>query len=108
MNSDSVMNMIGLARRAGYVESGDAAVRSSVSRGKVRMIILAGDAAARTRKNIEILAGDAGIPLIIYGTKENLGNLLNKPSRSVVAITDDNFSKGIVVAMEKGGAKIEK
>jgi len=101
----TVLNMIGLARRARQVESGDAAVRSAVGRNKVRLIILAEDAAERTRKAFELVAGDAGIPLISYGSKINLGRILNKPSRSVVAIIDDNFARAIVMAMEKGGGK---
>lgn len=103
----TVLNMIGLARRARQVESGDAAVRSAVGRNKVRLIILAEDAAERTRKAFELVASDAGIPLISYGSKINLGRILNKPSRSVVAIIDDNFAKAIVMAMEKGGAKLD-
>ena len=103
----TVLNMIGLARRARQVESGDAAVRSAVGRNKVKLIILAEDAAARTRKAFEILASDAGIPLISYGSKVDLGGMLKKPSRSVVAIIDDNFATGIVRAMERGGAKLD-
>ncbi|MFZ5646310.1 MAG: L7Ae/L30e/S12e/Gadd45 family ribosomal protein [Bacillota bacterium] len=102
----SVLNMIGLARRAGHVESGDAAVRSAVDRGKVILLILAEDAAERTRRAFGRLAGDAGIPLISCGTKEDLGKILKKPARSVVAITDKNFARGIVGALERGGAKL--
>ncbi|MFZ5597900.1 MAG: L7Ae/L30e/S12e/Gadd45 family ribosomal protein [Bacillota bacterium] len=104
MTSDRVLNMIGLARKAGKVESGDAAVRDSLKRGRARLLVLAGDAADRTKKEFTFLAGDAGIPLIIYGTKVELGIILSKPSRSVVSVTDDNFARGIVGALEKGGA----
>ena len=99
----SVLNIISLARRARCVESGDSAVRGAIGRGKVRLIILAGDAAQRTKKNFELLAGDAGIPLIVYGSKDSLGRILGKPSRSVVAVTDQNLAKGIAGALEKGG-----
>jgi ribosomal protein L7Ae-like RNA K-turn-binding protein len=85
------------------VESGDAAVRGAVDRGRVKLILLAGDAAQRTRKAFEIVAGEAGIPLMIYGDKDSLGRILGKPSRSVVAITDQNLARGIAGAMEKGG-----
>lgn len=100
----SALNMVGLARRAGHVQSGDASVRSAVDRGKAVLLILAEDAAERTKKAFGRLAGDAGIPLISWGTKEDLGKILNKPARSVVAITDENFARGIVGALGKGGA----
>lgn len=98
-----VLNIISLARRAGCLESGDAAVRRAIGRGKVSLVILAGDAAQRTKKTFELLAGDAGIPLILFGSKDSLGRILGKSSRSVVAVIDQNFAKGIVGAMEKGG-----
>lgn len=98
----TVLNMIGLARRAGHVESGDAAVRGSIGRRRARLIILAGDAAERTKEAFGRLARDAGIPLVVCGTKDSLGSILGKPSRSVAAITDDNFARGIVKAIERG------
>lgn len=100
----TVLNMIGLARRAGYVDSGDAAVRSTINRKRARLIILADDAAERTKKAFVRLAREAGIPLVLYGTKDNLGRMLGKPYRSVVAITDENFARGIVRSMERGEA----
>ncbi|MCL6611898.1 MAG: ribosomal L7Ae/L30e/S12e/Gadd45 family protein [Peptococcaceae bacterium] len=98
----TVLNMIGLARRAGQVESGDAAVRNSVCRGRARLIILAGDAAERTREAFGRLARDYGIPLVVFGTKEGLGGILGKPPRSVVAVTGENFARGIVKIIERG------
>ena len=98
----SVLNMIGLARRAGRVESGDSAVRNAIDRGKVKLLILASDSAERTRKNFGRLADDAGIPLIIYGTKVSLGGILGRPARSVVAITDGSLAHGALLEMERG------
>ncbi|MFZ5634827.1 MAG: L7Ae/L30e/S12e/Gadd45 family ribosomal protein [Bacillota bacterium] len=100
----TVLNMIGLARRAGHVRSGDAAVRSTIVRREARLIILAEDAAERTKKVFGRLAGDAGMPMIFYGTRDNLGRVLGKPSRSVVAITDENFARDIIRRMERGEA----
>ncbi|MFZ5642394.1 MAG: L7Ae/L30e/S12e/Gadd45 family ribosomal protein [Bacillota bacterium] len=99
-----VLSIISLARRAGCVESGHAAVQNVIEKRKAKLVIIASDAADRTKKNFEVLAGDAGIPLIIYGSKDIFSRILNKPSRSVVAITDENFKNGIVRAMEKGEA----
>lgn len=100
--ADKVLNMIGLARRAGCVDSGDAAVRFSIGRRRARLIILADDAAVRTREAFERLAREAGIPLRLYGTKDNLGRILGKPARSVLAITGESLARGVVKAMERG------
>ncbi len=97
-----ILNLIGLARRAGHVASGDAAVRGVIQRGGARLVVISEDAAERTREAFGRLARDAGIPLVFYGTRESLGGILGKPIRSVVAITDENFAQGIVKAMERG------
>lgn len=102
----TILGMIGLARRAGKIESGRDAVRRSVGRGEARLIVLAGDAAPRTRKGFEQLAGDTGIPVIVFGTRDSLGTVMGKQSRSVVAVTDENFARGIIRMMERG-EKIE-
>lgn len=99
---EAVLNLIGLARRAGKADSGDAAVRNSIGRGRTRLIILARDAAWRTREAFGALAREAGIPVVLYGTRERLGGIMGKPMRAVVAITDENFARGIVGAIERG------
>lgn len=103
----SVLNMIGLARRAGHVDSGDAAVRGAIGRKKARLIILADDAADRTKETFGRLAREAGVPLMQYGTRYSLGRMLGKPIRSVVAINDDNFARGIAGAVERGEVQLD-
>lgn len=98
----AVLNLVGLARRAGHVRSGDAAVRSAIVRREARLVILAEDAAERTKQVFQRLAGDAGLPVILYSTRDDLGRVLGKPFRSVVAVTDENFARGIIRGMERG------
>ncbi len=96
------MGIIGLANRAGKVESGNDAVRRAIFQKKARLIITANDAAKRTKDNFVKLAGDSAIPMIIYGDKEGLGRILGRKASAVLAITDDNFKQGIVQAFERG------
>lgn len=98
---EKVLNLIGLARRGGFTDSGDAAVRTAIQNRRAKLIIIAEDAAARTGDAFRLLAGDAGIPVVVCGTKENLGRILGKTLRSVVAVTDNNFARGIAQAMER-------
>lgn len=98
----TVLNMIGLARKAGHVISGDIAVRAAIECRRVKILILAEDTAERTSKALGALAGNAGVPLIVHGKKDDLGRILNKPPRASVAITDKNFALGIIKALERG------
>jgi ribosomal protein L7Ae-like RNA K-turn-binding protein len=96
--------MVGLARRAGQAVSGDTAVRYAINRKTARIVILAENAAERTVEVYRRLSGDAGIPLILHGTKDELGRATGKPYRAVVAITDDNLARGVFMALERGKA----
>lgn len=96
------MGIISLARRAGKIESGDEAVRRTIHSQKACLIIIANDAAKRTKDNFAQLAKDADIPMIIYSDKESLGEILGREVRAVLAITSDSFKRGIVQAFERG------
>lgn len=100
--AETIFFLLGLARRAGQIQSGDAAVRAAMARKKVHLVLLAGDASQRTRKPFEELAVSAGIPLINYGSKIELGRSIGRPHRSVVAVTDRNLAQGIIRAFERG------
>lgn len=99
----SVLGLLGLARRAGGVHSGDAMVRSLLLKtGRVKLLLVASNAAERTRKNISELARAAGVTLITCATKEDLGKAMGRSMRSVVAVTDQNLARGIMKALERG------
>jgi len=86
---------LGLARRAGLLVSGHDAVKQCVSSGKVCLIIMAADAATRTRREFATLAENMGIPWVQVGTKQELGNAIGTEDRSVIAITDKGFADSI-------------
>jgi len=95
-------DMLGLCRRAGKVISGDTAVRNGLSRNEVRLMIIAADAAIRSKENFLLLAKDNNIPAFCCASKNELGILLGKAPRTVVAITDEQLARGVVGAMERG------
>lgn len=90
-----VKNLIGLAQRAGKLLSGEGSVESALRRDKVKMLILAEDASANTKKVFNNLAAGAHVPLYVCGTKAELGSAIGKSHRSAVAITDMNFVRGL-------------
>lgn len=98
-----VIQLLSLARRAGRIVAGDTAVRSAIQRRKASLVVLAADAAQRTRRSFLLLTQSAGIPVITFGSREELGRVLNRSICAVAAITDKNLSRGILETMEKGG-----
>lgn len=95
--------MIGLGMRAGSVVSGDMAVKSALDRGKVKLLVIAQNASERTRNKLIRLAGMKNVPMVFFGSKEELGRLIGKTERSSVAFTDKKMAEGILRALEGGG-----
>jgi ribosomal protein L7Ae-like RNA K-turn-binding protein len=92
--------MIGLASKAGKLVSGEDAVRNSIRSGKVKLTILAEDASDNTKKRFTNSAAFYKIALVTWGLKEDIGNSIGKSQRSVIGITDENFSKSIREKLE--------
>lgn len=100
MSENKIYSFIGLARKAGAVQTGEELVEKAVKRGKARLVIVAKDASLNTRGKIEHALNGTGIPMLLFGEKERLGHALGKPFFSVIAITDNGFSERIKEMIE--------
>ena len=49
---DKVLSLLGLAKRAGRLLSGESAVKEGVRFGKAHLVVIAGDTSCNTAKNI--------------------------------------------------------
>lgn len=88
-------DFLGLAQRAGYVQSGDAAVEALIKKGKAKLVILAVDASERTKEHFINLAKYKKVPWVEGGDKISLGISLGRSPRSVVVIIDEGFSRNL-------------
>ena len=104
---DGVKNLLGLARRAGKVASGDLAVREALARGKAILVLLAQDAGPTTAGRFSRLCGQREIDCISIGSQEELGRALGQSPRAVLAVTDVNFARGLREAMAESGVNAE-
>jgi len=99
-----VQRMLGLCRRAGKVLSGGAAVEKSILRNEAKALVVAIDAAPRSKEKYVKMADEKSIPVFFYASRDELGELLGKPPRAVAAITDEQLARGVAGAMERGDA----
>lgn len=90
-----VLHLLGLCQRAGKVVSGDNAVRASLPKGKIKLLIIADDTSERIKKEYLHLGKTNNVPVILALTKQELGLAIGKSARAAVAITDGNFAQGI-------------
>ncbi|HIE12537.1 MAG TPA: 50S ribosomal protein L7 [Desulfotomaculum sp.] len=105
MPQKDVRQYLGLGQRAGQVVSGDFVVRVKIRKREARLIILAADAAKQTIRDFQRFTRGTGIPVVIYGTKAQLGAALGRPPRAVVAVLDEPLAERIVKFVEGGEAK---
>jgi ribosomal protein L7Ae-like RNA K-turn-binding protein len=86
------INLLGLAQKAGKVVSGHYGCQKALAKNSVSLLLLAGDAAAATKKHFIYLAEQREVPYLIWLSKEQFGMILGRAPRGVVAILDRHFA----------------
>ena len=87
--------MIALCQKARRLVAGEFAAKQAVLDKEAKLVIVATDASNNTKKLFKDKTNYRNIPFVEWGTKEQLGNILGKEPRAVIAIVDDNFAKRI-------------
>ena len=86
-------SMLSLCQRAGRLVSGELPCENAVKSGKAKLLIIAEDASANTKKKFENAAFAHKTEFIVMGNKIELGQTIGKDMRSSVAITDEGFAQ---------------
>lgn len=92
---DKILQLLGLAMRAGKVVSGEEMVIEQVRTGRAEMVLLALDAAKNSEKKIMDKCMSYKVPLHRYGTRYDLGKAIGKGERVVLAIIDPGFARSL-------------
>lgn len=106
MENNKFYNRLGLAMRAGKVVHGEA-VLDAVRSQEAKLVVVAVDASANTRKKVTDKCSHYQIPLMEYGVKDDLGAAIGKESRVVVAVTDAGFARLLTESQGKP-AEVER
>ena len=92
--SGELLRFLGLMRRAGKLEAGEAGVKSAVLSGKARRILLAADASPNAVKRAEAFSARAGVPIIrLDSIKPELSEATGTAGVAMYAICDEGFSQ---------------
>ena len=95
MTNDKVLAYLGLATRAGKIQSGEFSTEKSVKAGKAAMVIVAEDASNNTKKKFTNMCTFYKVPIYIYGTKETLGASIGRELRASLALEDTGFCNAL-------------
>ena len=96
MDNNNILNMIGLALRAGRLEIGEEPVGAVCRARDCRLIIVARDAADNTFRRVRHFA-DAGqcLWISVPFTKDELGSAVGRSSCAMLGVTDIGFAEAI-------------
>ena len=100
MQNDRVLNLIGLAQKAGKVVSGEFMTEKAVKTGEAALVILAEDASENTQKKFRNMCEFYQVPLRIHAAKDHLGHAMGKELRASLAVVDNGFAQAIMKKMD--------
>ena len=100
-NRQKILNMIGLAQKAGKVASGEFSTEKAVKTGKAYTVIVADDSSDNTKKMFSNMCTYYKVPIHFFSDKESVGHAMGKEFRASLAILDEGFAKGILKALKE-------
>ncbi|WP_296111356.1 YlxQ-related RNA-binding protein [uncultured Limosilactobacillus sp.] len=87
-----ILNLLGIARRAGELVTGEEMVLKSIQHGQTKLVFLAQDAGTTTQKKFRDKCQSYQVTLCQRYTRAELSQAIGQ-SRSVLAITQMGFTK---------------
>lgn len=94
-NRQKVLNLIGLATKAGKTASGEFSTEKAVKTGKASLVIVSEEASDNTKKMFSNMCTYYKVPLYMLGEKEELGHAMGKEMRASLAILDEGLAKAV-------------
>lgn len=98
---DKALGMIGLAKRAGKIVTGEFLCDKAIKSGQSKLIIIASDISDNGKKAVCGACNYYGVEYVEYGTAEQLGHITGGGKRVVVSVNDDNFKNAILSKIER-------
>ncbi len=99
--TDKVLSLLGLARKAGRLVSGEFMTEKALTEEKAFLVIVAKDASDNTKKHFNDMCNYRNVPIHEYSTKEDIGKIIGCEIRASVAVTDEGFAKSIIAKLEE-------
>ncbi len=107
-NRNKVFGLLGLAMKAGKVQSGEFSTEKSVKSGKARLVIVSDESSENTKKMFRNMCTYYEVPYFEFGGKEELGRAVGKRMRASLAVLDQGFSEAIEKQLSmNGGSEYE-
>ena len=93
---NKVLGFLGISAKAGKIVSGTDIVLENIEKNKIKLVIVATDAAERTINNFKYSCEKKNVPIYIYGNIEENSKAIGKENRAVIGIKDEKLAEAIV------------
>ena len=104
MINNRVCGLLGLARRAGKISFGTEACMQDIQKNKIKVLIIATDAAERTKMSFNKICNSKKIPIFEILNIDEISSAIGQSNKAVIGIRDVNFSKEIIKIINGGEA----
>lgn len=88
--------------RSGNLVFGTDSCIDMIERKKIKLVIVAQDAADRTKKNFQMLCESNSVPIQIFGIKDEISKAIGKENKVVIGIKNKNFADEIAKLINGG------
>ncbi len=107
-NRQKILNLIGLATKAGKTASGEFSTEKAVKTGRAYLVVVSEEASGNTKKMFANMCTYYKVPICYFGKKDELGHAMGKEMRASLAVVDEGLAKAIVKQMNTiGGSGYE-
>lgn len=103
MKTEEIRGLLGLARRARSLTVGSRETRAGLRRGRVSVMLVAGDGSPRDRDRLLRAAEESDVPAFVLGTRAELGEAVGRATVAVLGVTDRNLAAGVLDRLGKAG-----
>lgn len=87
--------------KSGNLVSGGFATEKAIKDYKAKVVIAADDLSENSRKKYDQMCEYYHVPMLYYGTKEELGHAIGKEYRAVLAIVDQGLAKAVIQSINQ-------
>lgn len=99
-NRQKVLNLLGLAMKAGKVTSGESFSLMEVQSNRAKIVFVANDASENTKKKFLDKCNYYSVPVFFTFSKEEISQSIGK-SRTICSISDKGFSAKLQELLSK-------
>ena len=102
-----IFSLLGLAKKAGFVQSGEFLAEKAVKGFGAYIVIVAGDASDNTKKKFRDMCAFYKVPCYEFGDKDSLGHALGNELRASVAVRNAGMAKKLKELLDSMGTGSE-